>query len=255
MWAIDIAGADGNNFREVYRGESPRKEIDGLKPLTDYRVRARACFGQQWGPYSRVDACRTTQLMPISNSSTICRELHNQSAEQKLVGWISECFGKPLKELKLLYRHSDEALPYAPVYGKSPTLTIVMSDKGYVCGAFTPIPIVNDQHHCQAGQPNKSFLFSISPKGGCTQHMLLPDHAHEALRSYDCSGGGSSKYHYLYFGHGDLKIVLPFERSDTTLKYSSQLGRSYSANGLTSLVGNETRFRVRDAEVFEVIFS
>ena len=52
---------NNNNNNKGGEQQCARTTIGGLKPLTNYLVRARARVDGGWGPYSLTDTCRTTE--------------------------------------------------------------------------------------------------------------------------------------------------------------------------------------------------
>lgn len=179
-------------------------------------------------------------------NSTICRMralkadgILRDEGEKELIGnWI-----KPSHKIKmeLLYKASQDSdqssIFHSKCDGKSPTLTLLKTTKGYRCGGYT-----NQKWDTSSGYKKDStaFIFSLDTK---KMYKSSNDNSIYCNSSYGPTFGGG---HDLYISNGCMT-------SNKTSSYCS-CPSTYTGCQKSELTGGETYFGVKEVEVYLITF-
>jgi hypothetical protein len=154
------------------------------------------------------------------------------------------------KYLTLLYRGSRDGFEcssfHARCDGRSHTITIVETTRGFVFGGYTPLAWDSSNTNKQ-DDSMQSFIFTIRNAANTDprQFSLKPEQKHYAIQGHSSYGpifGGGCDFYLCYKGN-------PSKPNHTNFGHSYMNDTGQNAN--TFLAG-EQQFAVKELEVFEV---
>jgi hypothetical protein len=151
-------------------------------------------------------------------------------------------------KLELLYRGSRDGFEAATFHrmcdGHSPTLTIVLSDRGWIFGGYTTL-VWTSRGEWPLDPGLKSFLFTIGNPDNPSPRLFKQSRPADSI--YTAPGYGPT------FGGGhDLHIC---DKCSTSKSSYSNLGPTYANDAripANAVLAGERTFIVKEIEVFEV---
>ena len=171
--------------------------------------------------------------------------IQNQDQWDLLRSWVASSLNKDMYSFKFnkLFKAKNDGFSskefYSKTVGKSLTITIVSTNHNKLIGGFTPVAWKNPTNSIDfvEDESNRSFLFSLSRR---------EKYPIKESRIAICHSLNSCPI----FGLNDLEIV---ENSNTNLNYFSNIGQSYDYYGRLEDFYGDSKYYVRDYEVYEVL--
>jgi hypothetical protein len=200
------------------------------------------------------DLCENIWLKVISRlKGDSSKELRKQRycffAESEILDTLPQCLKEfARKQWTLLYRGSRDGFTGSNFHGKcdgrSNTLTVIETTKGFIFGGFTPVAWDSSSSQ-KSDSTRKTFLFTVKNPRGSEERKFVMKSSENAIycpNSYGPTFGGG---HDIYVANG----------CNGNTSSSTNLGSTFNNDtGIHSqhVFTGESTFTVKEIEVFEI---
>ena len=182
----------------------------------------------------------------IQENINLADIIRSQESWDFLRNWISDSLKKDKFSFKFnkIFKAKDDGYSFVDFINKTsdkfPTLTIVLTNHNKIIGGFTQIPWKKPKNSIDflEDESNTSFLYSLN---------LMEKFKIRPSRIAICHSINSCPV----FGLNDLEIV---ENANKNLNCFANIGTSYEYFGKIDDFYGDTKYYVRDYEIYQIIF-